>query len=489
MKKRVRIAGLIGIIIVGFGIASVAPAGAQSAADKATARQLATEGIQFFQKERYSEALDKLERAESLFDAPVHLLYIARCYTKLNRLVEAAEAYRRLIRTELSAKAPQTFKEAVADGQRELPEVEPKIPTLRVDVTPADADADVKDLRLTIDGESVSTAIIGVDRPINPGTHVIEVSVAGQSPVSQRVDIAVAAKKVVKLELPRSVPGAPPNREPRAATSVTSEGPAASTDKLGHEPTSAATSPDKSTRRRIRILGGLDGAGTIPFGGKLDSKPGAGPADDRAVSGRFGIGGGAEARLGVSIPVGQLAMTPLLFINVFSHVPGSLYNASIDQSFNLRDQYDRTSVTKTVPTSAAFGIGLRFDTAPQVLQLGGFGEIGFLLRQAYATKITWTVQGTSAQPGNVCNFEEQFNGSGLRLRGGVMLPVASVVTLTASAGVGLVRVSQSGTSGKSCSAENALDGLAGERAEVPGAQRTIHAILGMNLGAEFGIGI
>lgn len=475
MTKRVRVAGLVGIII-GLGIACVTPATAQSAADKATARQLATEGIQYFQKERYAEALDKLERAESLFDAPVHLLYIARCHAKLNHLVEAAEAYRRLVRTELPAKAPQTFKDAVADGQRELPDLEPKIPTLRVDVIPANA----KELRLSIDGESVSTAVIGVDRPINPGTHVVEVSAAGQSPVSQRIEIAVAAKDVVKFELP--LPAEPGIA---AGTSVSSDPMVvAETDKRGRD---AATTPDKATRRRVRILAGLDAAGTIPFGGKLDDVPGTGAADDRAVNDRFGIGGGGELRVGVSIPVGQLAMTPLLFINAFTHVPGSLYNNAMDRSFNLRG--DSTSVTKTEPTSAAVGIGLRFDTAPQLLQLGGFGEVGFLLRQAYATKVTWTVQGTSAQPGFVCKFDEQFNGPGFRLRGGVMLPVAQVLTLTASAGVGLVRIGESGISGRNCTAGDALTALAGERAEVPSNQRTIHAILGMNLGAEFGFGI
>ena len=62
----------------------VAPAAfAQSAADKATARQLASEGIELYQKGSYAEALDKLERAEALFDAPVHLLYIARTQAKL----------------------------------------------------------------------------------------------------------------------------------------------------------------------------------------------------------------------------------------------------------------------------------------------------------------------------------------------------------------------------------------------------------------------
>ena len=77
-----------------------APAVAQSAADKATARQLAVQGIKVYEDGKYSEALDKLERAQTLYDAPVHLLYIARCQHKLGMLVESAETYRRMVRDE-----------------------------------------------------------------------------------------------------------------------------------------------------------------------------------------------------------------------------------------------------------------------------------------------------------------------------------------------------------------------------------------------------
>lgn len=480
MTRSVRVLGLLGMA-VGISLACVSPAWAQSAADKATARQLATDGIQLFQKERFADALDKLERAEALFDAPVHLLYIARCHAKLNHLVEAAEAYRRLVRSELPVKAPQTFKDAVADGQRELPDIEPKIPTLRVDVTPANA----KDLRLTIDGEDVSTAVIGVDRPVNPGAHVVEVTAAGRSAVSQKVDVAVAAKQVVKLQLPRAAEGEPGAVETGSAVGASPPNPSNASN-VSQPPAATSAESAKPTRRRVRIIGGLDGAGLIPFGGKLDNLPRPG-ADDRSVSDRFGIGGGGEARLGVSIPVGQLSMTPLLFLNAFSHVPGALYNDSVDRSFNLSG--GNTSVMKTVPSSAALGIGVRFDTAPERLQLGGFGELGLLLRQAYSTKATWTVQGNGADAGNVCKFEEQFNGAGLRLRGGVMLPVADVLSLTASAGISLVKISESGVSGKSCTGADALAQLIGDRADVPSSQQTIHAILGLGLGAEFGVGL
>src|SRR5688572_16146702 len=120
-------------------VLAAAPCLAQTAADKATARKLAGEGIELYQAGKYGEALDKLERAEQLYDAPVHLLYIARTQAKLDKPVDAAETYRRLVRVKLEPDAPEAFTQAVDDAKKELPEVEAAVPTLRLEVTPANA--------------------------------------------------------------------------------------------------------------------------------------------------------------------------------------------------------------------------------------------------------------------------------------------------------------------------------------------------------------
>src|SRR5512147_167297 len=126
------------VMFVVLGLCLPRSGAAQTAADKATARQLATQGIQSYQQGKNAEALELLQKAEQLYDAPVHLIYIARAQAALGKLVEASETYRRLIRLDLPAGAPQAFKDAVADAQKELPQLEPRIPSLRIDVVPAD---------------------------------------------------------------------------------------------------------------------------------------------------------------------------------------------------------------------------------------------------------------------------------------------------------------------------------------------------------------
>jgi len=75
------------VAVFALGVCSAHPVMAQSAADKATARQLATQGIQQYQQGKNAEALDLLQKAEQLYDAPIHLIYIARAQAALGKLV------------------------------------------------------------------------------------------------------------------------------------------------------------------------------------------------------------------------------------------------------------------------------------------------------------------------------------------------------------------------------------------------------------------
>ena len=85
-------------VVLAAVLFAASPVLAESAADKATARELATEGIELYKKEKYSEALDRMKRAEQLFDAPVHLLYIARSQEKLAQDFKAMNKSPELLR-------------------------------------------------------------------------------------------------------------------------------------------------------------------------------------------------------------------------------------------------------------------------------------------------------------------------------------------------------------------------------------------------------
>src|SRR5690606_24137439 len=122
---------------------------AQSAAGKATARELAADGIKKFNAGDAEGARVLLEKAQALYDAPIHLLYLARAHDKLGNLVEAAESYRLLVRTKLDDDAPAVFRKAQEDGITELEKLEPRIARLTITVAP-----EVEGLEVTVDGKS-----------------------------------------------------------------------------------------------------------------------------------------------------------------------------------------------------------------------------------------------------------------------------------------------------------------------------------------------
>jgi hypothetical protein len=163
---------------------------AQSDDDRATARAAATGGAKALEEGRFEDAINLFRRAESLIHAPPHLLYIARAQAKQGKLVSAQETYLKVTRETLGPDAPKAFTDAQAEAAAELGKLEPRIPTLRVDVEGAGSE----DVTLTIDGVAAPSAMIGLARPIDPGKHQLQAKTAS------------AASDVVSVELPEGGP-------------------------------------------------------------------------------------------------------------------------------------------------------------------------------------------------------------------------------------------------------------------------------------------
>ena len=482
MRSCVTTLKLVGIAALAAQFAWSAHVQAQSAADKATARQLATEAIQLYRQDRFREAFDKMDRAETLYDAPVHLLYIARCQAKLMKLVEAAEVYRRLVRVELPAQAPQTFRDAVSDGQKELAELEPTIPAMRLEVVPSD----LQELRIQIDDEAVSTAILGANRPINPGVHSVRVQAAGRAPVQQQVRVELGGKQAVRLDLGRTETAAGTSSSgPTNSVAAASNLANAAGKETAPSPQTAGSGgegkPDKLGKSPVKLLLGVEVGGAVATG-KLDKRTAAdvvmGSADDRALAGRFGPGFMAELSAGVSIPLAQFRVAPIAFFDFHTHQPGALFNKSVGESFGLPDT-TKSSVLETVPTSTAFGLAVRVDTAPtERFKLGAFGELGFV-RQAFSTAVTWT-QGAA-----VCKFTEQYTGNAVRLAGGALLPVSSSFTLESRLGWTVGSFDKSSLT-PGCPAGNLPEA---KSAGIASDKQAIHSVISLGIGGTFGISL
>src|SRR6478752_5526740 len=148
------------------GTASAEP----SAADRATARELASEGYFALQDKRYADAADRFRRADALVHAPTLTLDWARSLVGLGQFVEAQERYELIIREGVDAKSPQSWQRALSDAKTELAAPKPRLATVTITVGGAG------DAHVTIDGTAMPSASIGVGRPINPGAHAFAVS-------------------------------------------------------------------------------------------------------------------------------------------------------------------------------------------------------------------------------------------------------------------------------------------------------------------------
>ncbi len=213
-----------------LGLDGPRPAWGQTVEQKAGARAAADAGAEAFDAGRYQEAIDLFSRAEAIVHAPPHLLNIARAYVKLGRLVSAQDSYLKIVRERLPSGAPEPFKEAWAAADRELGELEPRIPRLTIQVTGAEG----SQVQVTMDGQPVPSALLGIPHPVDPGDHTVSANAGGERQVTRSVTVAVGARESVELD----VPSARPNEAPSVVSAQRVEAPRREPESRGlaHQP-------------------------------------------------------------------------------------------------------------------------------------------------------------------------------------------------------------------------------------------------------------
>jgi hypothetical protein len=161
------------------------------------ARSLAEQGRDVFDKGDFEQAYDLFHRAYGLVPAPSIALFEARALVKLGRLVQAQETYLRAVRTKLTPDSPEAFRKAVHDAETEETALEGLIPKLTlVLVGPG---ATLPNVTVKADGELLAPELVGVEMPINPGSHVLSAAAPGGEETSLTVTIAVGAKQRTEL--------------------------------------------------------------------------------------------------------------------------------------------------------------------------------------------------------------------------------------------------------------------------------------------------
>lgn len=444
-------------------VAAPFPALAQSAADKTTARTLAKEGITLFKANNFADALDRLQRAEALYDAHVHVLYIARCQVRLGRLVEAAENYRALARKPLPSDASDVVKSAKADGADELSKLEPRIPSLRVDVQP-NADPSVK---MSINGEFVSSAAIGIDRPVNPGKLVVKVGGPGWKTAEQTVELPEAQRKTLTFSLEKGAGD-----------------PTFGADEGKPKDSTVPPGPENLDRGPIKlgIVAGFRVSAVLPVGSlkgtwnivppQLPPKGWEVPKNSK-ITDLVDAGVNFSGRLGFRFMENftGLALGELTLYNARAADPNSAQFNDIGLAAFPSSETRGTAHqgTASQPLGIQGGVGFMYSRAARG-RLGWFAEADFLL-QKLSTSVHVTSNGAYS-----CDVDLSLSGATGRLSGGVVLPVARFLELHPFGGVALGQYSSGRLTG-SCS--EPVD------AKFSGMQAT----LSLGVGGDFIVGL
>ena len=179
-------------------------ASAQDAEIRTAARDLATQGAQAFEAGDYARASDFFRRAHELVPAPSIALLRARSLAKLGQLLEAIDIYEQTARFKLPDDAPEAYSQAVETARNEMEDVRHRLPRLKVVLIGVSSS---EPAQVSMDDKTTPDALLGVERPINPGSHRLEARVGGQLRASRELSIVEGQSYLVELDVR---PPAPP---------------------------------------------------------------------------------------------------------------------------------------------------------------------------------------------------------------------------------------------------------------------------------------
>lgn len=158
---------------------------------RAEARSLADKGQARYDQGDYEGAAEFFSKADAIAPVPTVEVALAKALLKLGRLADAAAAYTKASKAEVTAESPPSLIDAVGQAKKELRELLPRVPALEVSVGPGVSG-------VAIDGRAIPPLELAAPVLLNPGPHTITASGAP----AQKVSLAPGERKRIALTPP-----------------------------------------------------------------------------------------------------------------------------------------------------------------------------------------------------------------------------------------------------------------------------------------------
>ena len=435
-----------------------------SDADRAAARDLFNKGVELQNQQKFPEALDHFERSQKVVNAPTNLLHIGQCQAALGRLVEAAEAFRAAARFQLQPGAPAPFVAAQNEATTQLSTIEPRIPELKINVQPKD----IPTLTVTVDDQPVNSALVGVSRPVNPGTHKVSASAPGYTKAERTVDLKEKQKIEVTLSLV-STGGVVYGPTGTGDTGTTNPPPAGSASAA---PSASASSPPppppppRDPRSKMSIFLGAR-LGLSAMAGSL-------PQGDNITTVSMGDVAGPGGQLGIEA---AFRVARILYLSLTGDVAGYAGKDGYIGPGGFTTDGTQPGVTAaTTQTSTALGAGhVGLLTNPE--GFGFMGDIGFGYRYM-------SVKATATDSTLNASAERTFGGFDYILRLGMHFKAGKYIRLFPQAELDVGSLGIGGTTVNTPTGGGAASGVTQQDNS---GQTANHAVFFFGFGGYFDI--
>jgi hypothetical protein len=178
-----------------------------AAADAVTAEALFQQGREAMQNQDYETACARFAESNHLETAAGTLMNLATCEEKLGRVASAWQHWREAI------DLLPADDNRISFARQRLTELKPRLPGLTL-VAPPNPPPEMVVLR---DGIELGSGGLGVELPVDPGSHQIIVKAKGYEDWSIDLSLAERETQTIALEVGPKAPEPPPAPPPRGA--------------------------------------------------------------------------------------------------------------------------------------------------------------------------------------------------------------------------------------------------------------------------------